>query len=50
MKELIDRAGIVATPGIGFGKSGEGYVRFALTRGEEVIEEAVERLKTILHK
>lgn len=48
VKELIDRAGIVATPGIGFGKSGEGYVRFALTRGEEVIEEAVERLKNHL--
>lgn len=50
VKQLIDRAGIVATPGIGFGKSGEGFVRFALTRGEGVIEEAIDRLKTILHK
>jgi len=45
VKQLIDKAGIVATPGVGFGKSGEGYVRFALTRGEEIIEKAVERLK-----
>ncbi|AAB90825.1 MULTISPECIES: LL-diaminopimelate aminotransferase [Archaeoglobus] len=50
VKQLIDKAGIVATPGIGFGKSGEGFVRFALTRGEGVIEEAIDRLKTILHK
>lgn len=48
VKQLIDRAGIVATPGVGFGKSGERYVRFALTRGEEVIEKAVERLKEIV--
>ncbi|WP_456330512.1 LL-diaminopimelate aminotransferase [Archaeoglobus sp.] len=50
VKQLIDKAGIVATPGVGFGKSGEGYVRFALTRGEEVIEKAIERLKKLLHK
>lgn len=48
VKQLIDRAGIVVTPGVGFGKSGERYVRFALTRGEEVIEKAVERLKEIV--
>lgn len=47
VKKLLDEAGIVATPGIGFGKSGEGYVRFALTRDEKVIKEAVERLKNI---
>ena len=41
---LLDRAGIVATPGIGFGEYGEGYVRFALTRGVEDIKKAIERL------
>ncbi|MDL5504048.1 MAG: aminotransferase class I/II-fold pyridoxal phosphate-dependent enzyme, partial [Candidatus Methanoperedens sp.] len=30
-KMLLEKAGIVATPGIGFGEYGEGYVRFALT-------------------
>ena len=45
VKKLLDRTGIVATPGVGFGKSGEGFVRFALTRDESVIAEAVERLK-----
>ena len=45
VKKLLDMAGIVATPGVGFGKSGEGYVRFALTRDESTIKEAIERLK-----
>ncbi|WP_202320138.1 LL-diaminopimelate aminotransferase [Archaeoglobus neptunius] len=48
VKNLIDKAGIVATPGIGFGKSGEGYVRFALTRDESTIKEAVERLNKFI--
>jgi len=41
---LLDRTGIVATPGVGFGEAGEGYVRFALTKGVEDIERAVDRL------
>jgi LL-diaminopimelate aminotransferase len=45
--ELLKRADIIATPGIGFGKSGEGFIRFALTVDTKRIEEAVERLKTI---
>ncbi len=45
VKNLLDRTGIVATPGVGFGKSGEGFVRFALTKDESIIAEAVERLK-----
>lgn len=48
VKQLVDKAGIVATPGVGFGKSGEGYVRFALTRGEEIIKEAIERLRKFI--
>ncbi len=43
--KLLDEAGIVATPGIGFGTHGEGYVRFAITRSVERIEEAVERMQ-----
>ncbi len=44
---LLERAGIVATPGIGFGDYGEGYMRFALTKPVERIKEAVERLRTL---
>jgi len=45
-KKLLAEADIVATPGVGFGKYGEGYIRFALTVSAERIEEAVERLRT----
>jgi len=42
---LLDRTGIVATPGVGFGKYGEGYVRFSITQPTHRIEEAVVRLE-----
>ena len=45
---LLQRANIVVTPGIGFGESAEGYVRFALTVPQARIKEAVERLKKVL--
>lgn len=44
---LIERAGIVATPGNGFGEAGEGYIRMALTVDESRLKEAIERLKKI---
>jgi len=43
-KILLEEAGIVATPGVGFGDYGEGYVRFSLTSSVERINEAVERM------
>jgi LL-diaminopimelate aminotransferase len=44
---LLDEAAIVATPGVGFGPHGEGYVRFALTRPVERIEEALSRMEAL---
>jgi LL-diaminopimelate aminotransferase len=41
-------AGIVATPGVGFGEYGEGYMRFALTVPVSTIEEALVRLQEAL--
>lgn len=41
---MINEAGIVVTPGTGFGPSGEGYVRFAITRPVERIKEAIQRM------
>jgi aspartate/methionine/tyrosine aminotransferase len=41
---LLEEADIVVTPGIGFGPSGEHYVRAALTVGEERIREATSRI------
>ncbi len=41
-------AGVVVTPGVGFGEEGEGYVRFALTQPVERIQEALERMEKVL--
>jgi LL-diaminopimelate aminotransferase len=43
--KLLSEAGIVVAPGVGFGSSGEGYVRFALTRPVTRINEAIERMR-----
>jgi len=45
---LLNDARVVVTPGVGFGPSGEGYVRMALTAPEERIVEAVDRIAGIL--
>ncbi|MDK2893056.1 LL-diaminopimelate aminotransferase [Methanohalophilus sp.] len=44
---LLEDAGIVATPGVGFGNYGEGYIRFALTQSVDRIEEAVGRMEQL---
>jgi len=44
---LLENADIVVTPGVGFGKYGEGYIRMALTVSKERMEEAIARLKKI---
>jgi LL-diaminopimelate aminotransferase len=46
--DLIEKAGIVCTPGSGFGAEGEGYVRFALTADSERLSEAVARMEQTL--
>ncbi len=46
-KKLLETCGIVATPGVGFGKAGEGYMRFTLTVAEAEIREAIGRMKKI---
>jgi LL-diaminopimelate aminotransferase len=44
---LLREAGIVTTPGSGFGEPGEGYIRMALTVSKERIEEAVSRMRKL---
>jgi LL-diaminopimelate aminotransferase len=44
---LLEKAGILVTPGHGFGKTGEGYVRFAFTSPEEKLKEAARRLAAL---
>ncbi len=44
---LLEKAGVVVAPGIGFGESGEGFVRVALLADEDRIEEAASRLSNL---
>ncbi|NLC45625.1 MAG: LL-diaminopimelate aminotransferase [Firmicutes bacterium] len=42
---LLDKAGVVVTPGIGYGESGEGYFRMSLTLPTERLEEGLRRIE-----
>ncbi len=44
---LLDKAGVVVAPGIGFGEHGEGYIRLSLTTSIEKIKEVVERMRNL---
>ncbi|MBQ8675666.1 MAG: LL-diaminopimelate aminotransferase [Bacteroidaceae bacterium] len=44
-EELLYGAQVVCTPGVGFGPSGEGYVRFTSFSSHEKIEEAMRRME-----
>jgi aspartate/methionine/tyrosine aminotransferase len=46
--KLVESTGVAVSPGAGFGKYGEGYVRFALVHEPEVLEKAVDRLSKFL--
>ena len=43
--ELMEKTGMIVTPGSAFGDLGEGYVRMALVHPVPVIEEAVEKIR-----
>jgi len=47
---LLEQAGVALSPGVGFGPSGEGFVRFALVEDEVRIAEAVDRLGVALSR
>jgi LL-diaminopimelate aminotransferase len=43
--DVLDKAGVVVTPGIGYGSRGEGFFRISLTIADARLEEAMERLR-----
>jgi alanine-synthesizing transaminase len=49
-KYLVTDAEVATSPGVGFGKGGEGFVRFALIENEQRIQQAVRNLKRALIK
>lgn len=44
---LLDEAGVVATPGNGFGEAGEGYVRFTVCVDKERLKEVTDRIRQV---
>ena len=46
--KLLKKANVVTTPGAGFGKAGEGYIRISAFNSRENVVEAIERLKAVL--
>ena len=45
---LLKKANIVTTPGAGFGRAGEGFIRISAFNSRENVLEAIERLKGVL--
>jgi len=44
---LLEKAGIVTTPGNGFGQAGEGYIRMTLCTTKERLAEAITRIEKV---
>lgn len=44
---LLDEAGVVTTPGNGFGAAGEGYVRFTVCVDKQRLKEVAERIQRV---
>ncbi|TKB27347.1 LL-diaminopimelate aminotransferase [Desulfopila sp. IMCC35006] len=45
---LLNKAGVVCTPGAGFGKCGNGYIRISAFNSHEKVQEAMQRLTKVL--
>ena len=46
--QLVEQTGVAIAPGAGFGKAGEGYIRFALVQSPEVLQSAVQQIGQFL--
>lgn len=49
-KQLLERAGVAVSPGVGFGEYGEGYVRFGLIENEHRTRQALRGIKRMLRE
>jgi alanine-synthesizing transaminase len=47
-KQLLTKADVAVSPGIGFGKYGDEYVRIALIENEKRIRQAARNIKRFL--
>lgn len=49
-KLMVAEAKVAVSPGIGFGRAGDGHVRFALVENEHRIRQAVRGIKSVLER
>ena len=47
-KMILKKANVAVSPGIGFGKHGDNFVRFSLIENEQRTKQAVRSLKNII--
>jgi len=45
--DLLEKTGVVVTPGLGYGQWGEGFFRISLTYPDAVLKEALDRIMTV---
>jgi LL-diaminopimelate aminotransferase len=45
---LLNSAGVVCTPGVGFGRCGENFIRISAFNSRENVEEAMHRIRTAI--
>jgi LL-diaminopimelate aminotransferase len=45
---LLNKAGVVCTPGAGFGKCGSGYIRISAFNSHDKVTEAMARLSAAM--
>jgi aspartate/methionine/tyrosine aminotransferase len=48
--QLVEKTGVAVAPGAGFGKMGEGYVRFALVHDPAILKESVAKISQFLEE
>lgn len=44
-ERLLEKTGVVCTPGVGFGEAGEGYFRLSAFQTESTVDEVIKRFK-----
>jgi LL-diaminopimelate aminotransferase len=44
--DLLDKVGVAVTPGVGYGKHGEGYVRLSLTVPDATVVKGLSKLSS----
>ncbi len=47
---ILENAGVVITPGAGYGKEGEGYIRISLTTPDSRLQEAMDRIRKAMKR